>query len=58
MGSFQIDMEVRTPAVGNIIIPGPHIINRNSLLLDVNECVFVKVCFKCMYVCSKTFLHV
>lgn len=42
MGSFHTDMEVRTPTVGNIIIfwLDIYIINRNTLLPEINECVY------------------
>lgn len=48
MGNFHSDMEVRTPTVGNIISLWPDIINRNTLLANINECLFIRICFKCL----------
>lgn len=46
MGSFHTNMEVRTPAVGNVIILLPDIINRNTLLPEIDYFVHVRGCTK------------
>lgn len=48
MGSFHTNMEVRTPAVGNVIILLPDIINRNTLLPEIDYFVHVRGCFRCI----------
>lgn len=64
MGSFHTDMEVRAPTVGNIIILWPDIINRNTLIPEINECVCVSQSALDVKVChllfrqNRTCLHV